>query len=175
MIADGGVGRATFVAIAQRAGVSRGVINYHFTDRAALLDAVVVHVYELGRQVVGPRVAAADSAAAELSAMITGSIDFYRAYPQEMSALSSIFSSGEPALTRDVRGEHRSEVDEVSAIFRRGQRTGEFRPFDVAVLTVALRATLDAAVWQIAGGTDPALLSTEIDNLFTAATRSESP
>ncbi len=174
VIAEDGVTRATFVAIAARAGVSRGVINYHFADRPALLDAVVTHVYALGREMVEAPVEASTTAAGAISAMIVGSVEFYAAHIREMSALSSIFRSGDAdASTRDARAEHTTELAKLTAILRRGQQTGEFRAFDTGVMATAVRATLDAAIGQIATGSDPALLSREIDELFRAATRSE--
>ncbi len=174
VIVDSGVSRATFVAIAAHAGVSRGVINYHFADRAALLDAVVGHVYELGQDIVGGPVEASVSAAGSLSAMIVGSIDFYAAHTREMTALSSIFASAEfDASDRANRAEHSTEMTKFEIIFRRGQKAGEFRDFDPTVMAMSVRATLDAALRQITAGADPEEISTEIDQLFAAATRSE--
>ncbi|GAA1456326.1 TetR/AcrR family transcriptional regulator [Williamsia maris] len=174
VIADDGVARATFVAIAARAGVSRGVINYHFADRSALLDAVVAHIYALGRGMVEHPVEASTTATDAISAMIVGSIDFYAVHIREMTALSSIFRSGDAdASTRDARAEHTTELAKLTAVFRRGQESGEFRAFDPDVMATAIRATLDATIVQIAAGTDPDLLAREIDDLFRAATQSE--
>ena len=174
VIADDGVARATFVAIAARAGVSRGVINYHFADRHALLDAVVAHVYGLGRDMVEQPVTESTTAAGAISAMILGSIEFYSAHIREMTALSSIFGSGDADTSvRDARDEHSTELAKLTEILRRGQEAGEFRAFDTGVMATALRATLDATISQIAAGSDPTLLSREIDDLFSAATRSE--
>jgi len=174
VIADDGVARATFVAIAARAGVSRGVINYHFADRPALLDAVVAHIYSLGRDMVEQPVEASTTAAEATSAMIVGSIEFYASHIREMTALSSIFRSGDAdTSTRDARTEHSTELTKLTAVLRRGQEAGEFRAFDTDIMAAAIRATLDATIPRIASGSDPGLLAREIDDLFTAATRSE--
>ncbi|GGF34606.1 TetR/AcrR family transcriptional regulator [Williamsia phyllosphaerae] len=174
VIAEDGVARATFVAIAARAGVSRGVINYHFADRRALLDAVVAHIYSLGRDMVEQPVEASTTAAEAISAMIVGSIGFYDAHIREMTALSSIFRSGDAdASTRDARAEHTTELAKLTAVFLRGQESGEFRAFDTEIMATALRATLDATIGRIAAGSDAGILAREIDDLFGAATRSE--
>ncbi|MGJ0119493.1 TetR family transcriptional regulator [Williamsia sp. MIQD14] len=174
VLAEAGVAGATFVAIAARAGVSRGVINYHFTDRAALLDAVVVHIYSLGRDEVETSVQDAGTPSAAIRAMITGSITFYTRHIREMVALSAIYRSDHvDTVGRDDRDEHAVETAKVTAILRRGQRTREFRRFDVDVMAASLRAVLDTAIGQIAAGADPTRLGREIGNLFDAATRSE--
>ncbi|WP_328857314.1 TetR family transcriptional regulator [Williamsia herbipolensis] len=176
VLAETGVAGATFVAIAARAGVSRGVINYHFADRAALLDAVVVHIYSLGRDEVESSVRSASSPAAAIRAMITGSIAFYARHIHERIALSAIYRSDDvDTVGRGDRGEHSAEMAKLTAILRRGQRAREFRRFDVDVMAASIRAVLDSAIGQLAGGADPARLGREIGNLFDAATRSETP
>ncbi|MCX6471673.1 MAG: TetR family transcriptional regulator [Corynebacteriales bacterium] len=176
VLAETGVAGATFVAIAARAGVSRGVINYHFADRAALLDAVVVHIYSLGRDEVESSVRSASSPAAAIRAMITGSIAFYARHIHEMIALSAIYRSDDvDTVGRGDRGEHSAEMAKLTAILRRGQRAREFRRFDVDVMAASIRAVLDSAIGQLAGGADPTRLGREIANLFDAATRSETP
>lgn len=174
VLAETGVAGATFVAIAAQAGVSRGVINYHFADRAALLDAVVVHIYSLGRDEVESAVQSSGTPALAIRAMITGSVAFYARRIHEMIALSAIYRSDDvDTAGRDDRDEHSAEMAKLTAILRRGQRTREFRRFDVDVMAASLRAVLDTAIGQIATGADPTRLGREIGNLFDAATRSE--
>ena len=74
-IATGGLEAASTVRIARRAGVSRGVLTQHFTDREDLIDAVVAEVYELGRDLVGPPVEAAATPRAAVLAFAGASVD----------------------------------------------------------------------------------------------------
>ena len=175
VIADVGVERASFVRIAERAGISRGVISYHFATRSELLDGVVAEVYALGDRAVSSGVADAASPRAALAAFVTGSVAFYAAYPREMRALSAIFASGHvpEAPVRDDRSEHGAEMLEVESILAQGQRAGEFRDFDTRIMTMTLRSALDAAVWRIGAGDDPTLIAGELSRTFDAATRSE--
>lgn len=177
VIAEVGVEKASFVGIAQRAGISRGVISYHFGSRADLLDSIVAEVYRLGDKAVSGSVVNAESPRAALAAFITESVKFYTAYPRQMAALSAIFASGHvsAAPARDDRAEHTAEMLEVDAILADGQKRGEFRDFDTRVMTMTIRAALDAAVRRIGAGDDPAQLGSELAKTFDVATRAGDP
>lgn len=170
VIAETGVEKASFVRIAQHAGISRGVISYHFGSREELLDGVVQRVYALGEQEVGPDVQAAHSSREALLAFIGGSVTFYAAYPRHMKALSAIFAAT-PA--RAERSEHGAEMLEVHTVLEAGQRSGQFRSFDTRIMAMTIRAALDAAVWRVGAGDDAATLADELRRTFDAATRSE--
>lgn len=170
VIAEAGAEKASFVRIAERAGISRGVISYHFGTREELLDGVVQLVYALGEQEVGPLVRAAGSSREALLEFIGGSVMFYAAYPQHMKALSAIFAT---APARGERSEHGAEMLEVHGLLESGQRTGEFRSFDTRIMAMTIRTALDAAVWQVGAGDDAVKLADELRRTFDAATRSD--
>jgi hypothetical protein len=55
---------------------------------------------------------------------------------------------------------------------RRGQQSGELRPFDPHVMAVALRGAIDAAVLDIVtNGTDSKRVTAELTDLFDRAIR----
>jgi AcrR family transcriptional regulator len=76
-IAELGAERASLGKVAERAGVSRGVIGYHFGSRDDLLDAVIAEVYAVGAREVGTGVVGAASPRDALSAFVSGSVTFY--------------------------------------------------------------------------------------------------
>ncbi len=169
VIDEGGVGTASLVRIARRAGVSRGVINYHLDGRAALFEAVVEHVYALGREVVAPDTESAATATGAIAAMIYGSLDFYRRYPREMRVLAALFASDDPdAPSRSGHREHRDEIDRVAAIIERGRTDGEFRAVDGRLAAAMLRAALDEALSRITAGVDISNLGAEIETAMSA-------
>ncbi|OZC51554.1 TetR family transcriptional regulator [Rhodococcoides fascians A21d2] len=170
VIAEAGVEKASFVRIAERAGISRGVISYHFGSREELLDGVVRLVYALGEAEVGPLVRAAGSSREALLQFISGSVAFYGAYPRHMKALSAIFAA---VPVRGERAEHGAEMLEVHALLEEGQRSGEFRRFDTRIMVMTIRAALDAAVWRVGAGDDAEVLADELRRTFDAATRSD--
>ncbi|MCZ4517781.1 TetR/AcrR family transcriptional regulator [Rhodococcus ruber] len=170
VIAEAGVEKASLVRIAGYAGISRGVISYHFGSREELLDAVVQRVYALGEQEVGPLVRAAESSREALLEFISGSVMFYAAYPRHMKALSGIFAA---APARTERSEHGAEMLEVHTLLEAGQRSGRFRSFDARIMAMTIRAALDAAVWRVGAGDDATTLANELRRTFDAATRSD--
>lgn len=170
VIAQVGLDQASTVRIAQRAGVSRGVVAYHFRDRAALLDGILAKVYELGRVEVGPAVAAAANARDALQAFVGGSIDFYAAHPRDMAALTEIFIA---ARRRDGLPLHVRETDDVSAALRAGQEQGRFRAFDVGVMATTIRSILDSAVHRICVGEPVEPLRSELLTTIDLMTKAD--
>lgn len=177
VIAEVGVEKASFVAIAERAGISRGVISYHFASRADLLDSIVAEVYQLGAAAMSDSVVDSPSPREALAAFITGSVRFYAAFPRQMTALSAIFASGHlpEAPARDGRVEHAAEMMEVDSILANGQIRGDFRDFDTRIMTMTIRAALDAALQRIRAGDDPQQLGSELATTFDIATRAGGP
>src|SRR5882757_6895639 len=76
-IAEVGLARASTVRIARRAGVSRGVLTYHFRDRAELVEQVVQSVYDLGAEALAPKLARAGTPREAVLAFIGGSVELY--------------------------------------------------------------------------------------------------
>lgn len=173
VIAERGAQNASLSRIAAHAGVTRGVVTYHFRDRGSLFDAVVAHVYALGLQVLGDRVHTAATARDMLGEFIAGSIEFYAEYPGPMAALSSIYATTGP--NRAERGEHRTELSDVREILEAGIRSGEFREFDPTIMASTIRAALDAALVRIRSGADVAVEQREVWRVFDAATACDVP
>jgi AcrR family transcriptional regulator len=176
VIAELGYERASTVRIAQRADVSRGVLTYHFSDRAELIDSVINAVYELAVAELGPLVTAALSPREALLTFVGGSIDFYAAYPRHIAALGEIFAADRHTSTptRDQRHEHTREMTDVRAILTNGQNAGQFRTFDVDVMAATIRAGLDVAARHFTAGGSIEPLRSELVATFDAATRATS-
>lgn len=147
-----GYGKASFSAIAKHAGLSStGLISYHFTNKAALMEQVVADVLAEISDFMSDRVSSASDPAAMLRAYIEGNVEFIGAHRQKMRALLETFLSG------GVRYEGGSDSDVLAPleqILRAGQRSGQFREFDCQIT---------AAVIQRAIETLPATLSTRPD------------
>ncbi|SNS89966.1 TetR/AcrR family transcriptional regulator [Rhodococcoides kyotonense] len=171
VIAEVGAEKASLNKVAERAGVSRGVLTYHFGSRDGLLDAVVAEVYSVAAEQVGPAVTDATTPRDALAHFITGSIEFYANYPRHMSSLASIFASGH--TPRATSGEHASEMLEVDMILSRGIDVGQFRPMDTELMAVVIRSILDAALKRVAAGSDTHSLIEEVLHTVLAATRLE--
>ncbi|HEX4223368.1 MAG TPA: TetR family transcriptional regulator [Pseudonocardiaceae bacterium] len=175
VIAEVGLARASTVRIAQRAGVSRGVLTYHFRDRAELVEQVIQFVYDLGAEVLGPKLARAGTPRELMLTFIGGSVELYAAHPTPMAALTEIYADarGADGVSRASHRRHSQERSDVSAVLRAGQEQGQFRAFDVDVMYSTIRAALDAALAYIAGGGSVEPYASELQAIFDAATTPE--
>lgn len=175
LIAEIGLAQASTVRIAQRAGVSRGVLTYHFRDRADLVEQVIARVYDLGAEFLLPRMREAASPRESLLLFISGSVELYAAHPIHMAALAAIFgaSTGDAGVERARHQRHSQEMLDLGRILHEGQQRGQFREFDVTVMSRTIRGALDAALAHIAAGGDVEPYATELRTIFDAATRAE--
>lgn len=174
VIAERGLARASTVRIAERAGVSRGVLTYHFRDRAELIEKVVAKVYDLGAALIGPKMAEATSPRESLLTFISGSVELYAGYPKHMAALTEIFAGGpDDGVARSEHHRHSQEMSDLGRILRAGQEQGQFRAFDIDIMCTTIRQALDGALRHIANGEPAEQYATELRAIFDAATTSE--
>src|SRR5260370_13281634 len=86
-IAEVGFAKASVDQIAKRAGVSKGVITYHFPNKEEIVDAIIEKVMAAGRAYMEPRIRAETSAAGRLRAYIESDLEFIDAYRKSLIAL----------------------------------------------------------------------------------------
>lgn len=175
VIAEVGLARASTVRIARHAGVSRGVLTYHFRDRAELVESVVQAVYDLGAEFLAPKMAHASTPRDMLLAFVGGSVELYAAHPIELAALTEIFADarGDDGVSRAGHQRHGREMSDVARVLRAGQEQGQFRAFDVDVMSSTIRGALDAALARVTAGGDARTYAAELQLMFDAATTTE--
>src|ERR1700722_10914563 len=133
-------------AIAERIGVSKGVLSYHFAGKSELLREVIGHVLTEAAAYMTPRVAAATSYVEALRIYVTSNLDFIGAHRREIIAFTEIVN-GMPPGGSDPPPHlqvHRSAVEDLTRLFEAGQAAGEFGQFSASVTAVSLRASVDA-------------------------------
>ncbi|GAA1076353.1 TetR/AcrR family transcriptional regulator [Nocardiopsis composta] len=145
-IAEEGYANASLARIAKHAGISKGVISYHFAGKDELLHEVVVQVYTKVAEAVAPAIGAQSDAVGALRTHITAVAGYMREHRTELLALSSIFlgargSEGEPRY--GITG-NEELYQGLEYIFRWGQEEGVFRDFDRRVMAVTFQAAVDA-------------------------------
>ncbi|WP_410873293.1 TetR/AcrR family transcriptional regulator [Nocardia sp. A7] len=145
-IAEVGYSRASMSRIAARAGISRGLISYHFAGKAELIGQVMATVYADGAAFIAPMIDAETTPTAQLRAYIRSNLEYMRAHPARMVALVEIVTGGGLA---DLPGIDPTESDRqmllpLVELFTAGQAAGEFREFDVTVMARIVRGVIDA-------------------------------
>ena len=177
-IAEVGYGQASLVRIAERVGISKGVIVYHFDSKEELVKEVVREVLARGRDYMVPRLAAASGGRDKLRAYIDSSIGFMGEYPHHVIAIAEIARratdpSGNRTFDASSLEAGRAGLADLLAGF---QASGEFRPdFDPRVMAETIRAAIDAVPRRMAAkpGLDVGLYRRELAGLFDLATRRE--
>jgi AcrR family transcriptional regulator len=171
-LAELGYAAASVGRIAQRIGISRPLIHYHFRSREALIEAVLDHIYAAGYAAVRPGIDRAGTAPERLAAFITGSVAFYREHPDYIRALEEIVHGTRAADWQPVRAREDREIDALATVLRAGQEAGELGSFDATVMARTVRHALNGLLdaWH----RDPALdldhYTGELLRLFRAAT-----
>ncbi|WP_344315003.1 TetR/AcrR family transcriptional regulator [Fodinicola feengrottensis] len=173
-IAEWGYARASMAKIAARAGVSTGVISYHFGSKEELIEQVVATVVTVGKEAIEPHVRAAGGARAGLRALIITNLDFIRTHPAYMRAMVEIIARGGPVDgSGPYAGHGDAAIEDVQKVLHWGQQTGEFRHLDTRVVAVALRAAIDAIATRLSAEPDLDLVryGEQLADMFDFATR----
>ena len=156
VIAELGYTSASLAQIARRAGISKGVISYHFAGKEELVREVAKHVFTLGAQHMGPRIEAQTTPRRKLRAYIESNLEFMNLYKKELLALVSILiyartSKGE--MLFDLRADE-EVLRRTERIFVDGQKRGDFRKFSPRAMAIALRGAIDAAPGKLLANPD---------------------
>lgn len=145
-IAEVGYHRASMGKIGTRAGISRGLISYHFAGKSELISQMVTTVYTDAAAFMGPMIDAETTPAGQLRAYIASNLEYMRTYPARMVAIVEVLTSGGLA---DLPDADPAEIDRqmllpLEQVFAAGQASGEFRDFDATIMARIVRGAIDA-------------------------------
>ena len=175
-IAELGYGQASLARIAERIGISKGVIGYHFAGKDELLREVVAQVLTSARAYMEPRISAESTGTGMLRAYIESNLAFMREHRNEVLAIVEIARNTRPPEGRATFGPAvaRGGVQALAPLLARFQETGEFRgDFDPLVMAIAIRAAIDAVPRGLVDDPDLDLdhYGRQLADMFELATR----
>ncbi len=175
-IAELGYANASLAEIARRAGISKGVISYHFAGKRELIGEIIGAILKKATAVMLPRMKAERSAAGMLRAYIETNLDFLGANPNCIHAIMKI-----GAATRDEADQPKTDyelafqpaVRDLEKLLRFGQQQGEFRDFSTRVMAATIRSAIDGVAFQLEANSklDLKAYANELVILFDLATR----
>ena len=143
VVAEFGYANASLARIAERAGISKSVISYHFAGKDDLLTSMVSSFFDEGWAHMSERIDAESTATGKLRAWIAAEIEFFAAHRIRFLAMSDIvLNHRAPDGSRPFDGASDEETAGMAEILTAGQSAGEFRDFDPAsIATVIIRCS----------------------------------
>ncbi|TDC10618.1 TetR/AcrR family transcriptional regulator [Nonomuraea longispora] len=176
VIAEIGFAQASLARIAQHAGISKGVISYHFAGKDELMVEVVERTYGLIAETVGARMQGLSSATELLRAYLLGVAEHMRGHRTQLAALGEIFIHLRGADGRPRYGIKANEeiYRALEGIYALGQESGEFWHFDRRVMAVTQASAVDNmfAYWVAYPEHDLDAHARELADIFERACRS---
>ncbi|KJK42556.1 hypothetical protein UK23_36555 [Lentzea aerocolonigenes] len=177
-IAEIGYAKASFVQIARRAGISPGLITYHFAKREELMKQVMLTVHDSMDRALTARREGAGSYRATVRAMIEGFVHYCAEHPAELVAIGQIASAARDAeaARQWYRGQSAATLAEIEAVFRAGQECGELREFSPRVMAVSVIGAMEAVPAELMArpDTDVAQYAKELADIFELAVKAAS-
>jgi len=177
-IAELGYAQASLARIAERAGISKGVIAYHFAGKEDLIAEVVSEVLTRAEHFMAPRISRQSGGRAVLREYIESNLAFMGAYRNHLVAIVEIARGtrrpdGSPGFDRSALD---AGAAGLATLLTNFQAAGELRTgFDPQVMAMAIRAAIDAVPPRLA--LDPELnvehCGRELADLFDYATRND--
>lgn len=181
-IAALGYAQASIGQIAKHAGISKGVITYHFASKDELMDQVVAEVYGDAARFMGPRIEKETTPAGMLREYIESNLAFIDANRNKIVAVMEIVANSrtEDGKLRYAEAGDESILEPVIEILKWGQETGDFRPFSdfaARVTAMSLRSSIDGAAYRLSvePELDVGAFAKELVHLYLAAVRKSAP
>jgi AcrR family transcriptional regulator len=141
-MAETGYARASMAEIARRAGIAKSVISYHFEDKNELMQELISTAVRAFSEFMEPVLAAETSADGKIRAYLTGCAEYMIRYRNlHLAVLEIAFNAlgpgGRPLVASMPFEAHTPTLEQ---ILRQGQKSGELRRFDIAVMAGLLRS-----------------------------------
>ncbi|GAB4585609.1 TetR/AcrR family transcriptional regulator [Nocardia sp. IFM 10818] len=151
-IAETDYARASFTAIARRAGLSStGMISYHFAGKQDLIAEVMRTVLAEFTDFVVAR-SAADTAAGRLAAFIVANNEFLREHRNHLVAMLRIQTAAPDSENAAILAA--SDRAKLADLLASGQRAGEFRDFDTDMMAGFILSLRNGVIARTAADPD---------------------
>lgn len=178
VIAEAGFARASVGQLARRAGVSKGVVTYHFAAKDELIRAVIADVIASMAEYLEPRLLAAEPARFPerfIAAYVTAWAGYYRSHARQVLALVRIFDGfrDESGRPDPGFGGRAGEVAAIERVLRAGQDLGRLGSFDPHVMAAVIKVAVEDLLTQFVNDPDLDLEghAAQLVTLFERATR----
>jgi len=147
-IATQGFSQASLAEIAKKAGISKGVISYHFDGKEDLVEEILRSLLRKPAEFVKERVSRAETALEKLHAYIEANFEFMKLNRVGYVALVDLWGqrdSGRNSLNADAYEPSRHYL---AHILEEGQRRREMRAFPLMPTAALIQGAIDGVMLQ---------------------------
>ena len=173
-LAELGFQGTSVAEVAQRAGVSKGVVTYHFPAKDDLILAAVARIFDSVTEALETRLRTT-SPETFVADYINAWVEYYGTETRYMLAIREIWGNFRDAAGHQHFGSQavEGELGVVQRVFEYGQAQGILGTFDPRVMAVSIKAALDALLNELANDPDLDLetYGAELVALFQRATQ----
>jgi AcrR family transcriptional regulator len=176
-IATHGYSQASLAEIAKKAGISKGVISYHFDGKEELLDEILRSLLRKPAEFVKERVDSAGTALEKLRAYVAANFEFMKSHRVGYVALVALWgqrygAGDESSLNAEAYEPSRHYL---AHILEEGRKTGEMRPLPVRTTASLVQAAIDGVMLQWVFDEDSIDLDVARDEVTEMLTRHVAP
>lgn len=146
VLAEAGYAHASLARIAKHAGISKGVISYHFAGKDELMRQVVHQLFVSGAEFMEPIVDAAEGPHNRLRAYIESNLSFIAANTTFIAAMMEVvlnLRNADGTLTFARTGGEDEMLAPLASMLAEGQKAGEFGDFDPKIMAKLIRDSID--------------------------------
>jgi TetR/AcrR family fatty acid metabolism transcriptional regulator len=149
-IATQGFSQASLAEIAREAGISKGVISYHFAGKEELVQEILRSLLRQPADFIKERVGQSETALDQLRAYVDANFEFMESHRDNYVALVDLWgrrgdSEAENRFNADVYEPSRHYL---AHILEAGRERGEFRHVPVRTTASLIQATIDGVMLQ---------------------------
>lgn len=150
-IASKGYSQASLASIAREAGISKGVISYHFAGKDDLVEEILSRLMREPAEFIKERVDARESARDKLRAYVAANFDFAKSHRNHLLALVDLWGRRAPA----PQGRNRFDAEAyepsrryLSRILEAGVHSGELTEVSRKAMASVIQAAIDGVLLQ---------------------------
>jgi AcrR family transcriptional regulator len=148
-IANRGYSQASLAEIAREAGISKGVISYHFEGKVELVQEILSRLLREPAEFIKRRVDARERAMDKLRAYVTANFEFMKTHRDHYLALVGLWESRDSDTANRFSAEaYEPSRAYLSRILEAGEQAGEFRRLNHATVASVIQAAIDGVMLQ---------------------------
>lgn len=149
-IAEQGYDKASLAEIARAAGISKGVISYHFAGKDELVEEILSFLLREPAAFIKQRVDACERAIDKLDAYIRANFEFMREHRVGYVALVDLWNSRSVSAGNNKFDHEAYEPSRhyLMRILEQGQTSGAFREMPLRTMASLIQASIDGVMLQ---------------------------